>query len=116
MGGGLMQLLMIGMQDHYISPIVSEKEKHRQTVTSFLTTINTFNNIKNPTSSCCPITNRPFHPMSRVMLIQLCRHLFDAYALQSWLIDESTCPVCHLDLEKCYNVLMKNKEKVKWQI
>lgn len=72
-----------------------------------------FGKVKNPANTICPLTSKEFKQLSIISFINPCRHVFIYSALRGWLQNELTCPVCNLDLEKCYNVTIRNKEQKK---
>jgi len=58
------------------------------------TTRSLFNEIENPNNLTCPISLETFQPEQSVIMINQCRHIFNAEHLARWFETKTTCPMC----------------------
>ena len=47
-----------------------------------------------PLNDTCPITQEEFSSNEEVTLIKKCGHIFKTHAIENWLIQHQTCPIC----------------------
>jgi len=57
-----------------------------------------FSDIQTPLNTECPIRLEPFEPMSSVVQINRCGHIFYPAGLQHWFDTNTRCPVCRTEL------------------
>lgn len=62
------------------------------------TTRSLFNEIENPNNLTCPISLETFQPDQSVVMINECRHIFNAEHLTRWFETKSTCPMCRRNI------------------
>lgn len=62
------------------------------------TTQSLFNEIENPNNLTCPISLESFQPEQTVIMINQCRHIFNAEHLTRWFETKTTCPMCRRNI------------------
>lgn len=75
------------------SEVLTEETITQATTRSF------FNEIENPNNLSCPITLEVFLPHQPVIMINQCRHIFNAEHLSRWFETKSTCPMCRCNIQ-----------------
>ena len=63
------------------------------------TTRSLFNEIENPNNLSCPISLELFQPEQTVIMINQCRHIFNAEHLTRWFETKTTCPMCRRNIQ-----------------
>jgi len=58
-----------------------------------------FNEIENPNNLTCPISLESFQPEQTVIMINQCRHIFNAEHLTRWFETKTTCPMCRRNIQ-----------------
>ena len=58
-----------------------------------------FHEIETPNNLTCPISLELFQPEQSVIMINQCRHIFNANHLVTWFETRSTCPMCRCNIQ-----------------
>lgn len=56
--------------------------------------------IPSPLNDTCPITRDAFTPEQNVYMIASCKHIFNKFALRTWLQNNNTCPSCRCIIQE----------------